>query len=211
MQLQRLKVVNKAHRVGVADIGGKRCELGTVSGGDSHRSIPDRCPAHRHPDPAIRQSGRYLDAVPRGDFDDRSTDQVLIEQVADEDSDSVAAHLRDRSISVSIVHEPQGTVAFPAIDMLGEDGPQQPIGADTRAPVADEANFSRLDLEHGLPIEDEHKVVLGAVSLREGPPAHAVSLSSRLQMQDCPARQSRPGRQARTPPKPVRGGRRAAR
>src|SRR5215207_7204124 len=193
VQLQRIKIIDKAHRMGVANIGGKRFELDTVSGGDNHRSTSDRGPAHGHPDPAIRQYSRYLEAGPRGDFDDWPTDQVLIEQVADEDSDSVAAHLRDRPISIAMVHEPQGTVAFPAIDMLGEYGPKQPVGANTRAPVADEANFSRFDLEHGLPIEDEDKVVLGAVSLRERPPAHAVSLSSRLQVQDRPARrQSRP-------------------
>ena len=212
MQLQQVKVVNKAHRMGIANIDRQRFELGTVSGRDNHRLTPDGGLAHGHPDPAIRQSSRYLEAVPRGDFDDRSTDQVLIEQVADEDSDAVTAHLRDRSISVAIVHEPQGTVAFPAIDMLGEYGPKQPIGANTRAPVADEANFSRFDLEHGLPIEDEDKVVLGAVSLRERPPAHAVSLSPRLQVQDRPAhRQSRTAQPARTPPQPDRGSRRAAR
>jgi hypothetical protein len=186
MQLQRAKVVNKAHRMRIANIGRKRFELGAVSRGDSHRSTPDHSPSHGYPDLPIRQSARHLEAVSRGDFDDWPADQVLIEQVADEDSDSVAAHLRDRSISVSIVHEPQGTIAIPASDMFGEYRPKQPIRANAGAPVADEADLSRSDLEHGLPIEDEDKVVLGAVSLRERPPAHAVSLSSQLRVPDRP-------------------------
>jgi hypothetical protein len=212
MQLQRLKVVNKADRMRIANIGHKRFEFGTVSRSDNHRSTPDRSRAHIHADPAIRQSSRNLEAVPRGDFDDWPTDQVLIEQVADEDSDSVAAHLRDRSISVAIVHEPQGTVAFPTSDMLGKYCAKQPIGANAGAPIADETNFSRFDLEHGLPIEDEDKVVLCAVSLRERPPAHTVSVASPLQVQGHPAdHQSRPAQQAHRPPKPDPGGRRAAR
>ena len=37
MQLQHVKVVNKADRMGIADIGHKRFEFGTVSRCDNHR------------------------------------------------------------------------------------------------------------------------------------------------------------------------------
>ena len=147
MQPQQVEVVDEAHRMGLptsAVSALNSAPSAVVTTTDRPRPKPGPwLPGSCHP-----AALSPLEAVPRGDFDDRPTDQVLIEQVADEDSDSVAAHLRDRSISVAIVHEPQGTVAFPASDMLGEYGAKQPIGANTRTPIADEANFSRSDFEH---------------------------------------------------------------
>src|SRR4029453_4139863 len=131
---------------------------------------------HRCPDPAVWQRRRHLQPTPCGDLDDRPTDQILIEQEPREDADPVATHLRDRSISVAVVHEQKRTIAIPAVDMLGEYRPKQAVSANTGAPVADEANLCGSDLEHRLPIEDDHKVVLSAVSFRERPPAHGVSL-----------------------------------
>ena len=108
--------------MGIAHVCRRRLEFNPVSGGDDNRSTSNHNRAHCYPDPAIWQCSRYLQATPRGDLDNRPTGQVVIEQVAHEDSDTVSTHLHDGSISVAVVHEPQRTIAIPAFDVLGEYG-----------------------------------------------------------------------------------------
>src|SRR3954447_10653051 len=58
-------------------------------------------------------------------------------EVADEDPDAVAAHLRDRTVRVAVVHEPVATVLDVRLPVT-LDHPQDAVGAETRVPVAEE-------------------------------------------------------------------------
>ena len=54
----------------------------------------------------------------------------MIEQETRENADPVAAHLRDGSVSVAVVHEPERAIAVPALDVLGQHCAEQAVATD---------------------------------------------------------------------------------
>ena len=60
--------------------------------------------------------------------------EALVDQVAGEEPDAVAAHLRERAVGVAVVHEPLGVRRGRA------DHPQHAVAADAGAAVAERAH-----------------------------------------------------------------------
>ena len=85
--------------------------------------------------------GHGGDAGAGGHVDDRPVGEAGVEQVADEDANPVAAHLRDRAVGVAVVHEPLGAVRLGSdSELLGVDRAehaQDPVGAEAGPAVAD--------------------------------------------------------------------------
>ena len=96
-------------------------------------------------------------------------------QIVREDPNPVAAHLRDRSVTVAIVHEP--VFIGDARRYLREDAgiaqpvrgcdAEQSVGTDTAVPITECRDEVRRQVELNAGIGQQHEVVLGAVSLHE--------------------------------------------
>ena len=93
----------------------------------------------------------------------RAVDEAVVDEVASEEPDAVAAHLRERAVGVAVVHEPGG---------LGRARPQHPqhaVTADAGAAVAQrpDAILGQLAVDRAVRVGQQDEVVLGAVTLEE--------------------------------------------
>ena len=97
----------------------------------------------------------------------RRVGQPLLDEVAGEDPDAVAAHLGDRAVGVAVVHEPPRLVGVRRTvdDQLGGHDAQDAVGTDARAPVADPSYDVIGQLHPALGVGQHDEVVLGAVPL----------------------------------------------
>ena len=124
------QVVDHHDRVRVADVDMDRRPRPV---GHRHLGLAED-PRDAHvggPDVAV--AGHGLHAGARRDPDRLvGGHQALLVQVAGEDPDAVAAHLRDRAVGVAVVHEPLGGGLW--LSRRALDGPPRPAGS-TRRPA----------------------------------------------------------------------------
>ena len=93
-------------------------------------------------------------------------------QEVDEDADAVAAHFRERAVTVAVVHEPFGLRVrgqqLPAFgEQPGGDGADEPVAADAAVPVAEGGDLLRGDGKGAVGVSDQDEVVAGSVALGE--------------------------------------------
>src|SRR5262249_52394545 len=111
--------------------------------------------------------------------------EPLVVQVLGEHADAVAAHLRERTVGVAVVHEPFGERGLDRLDrrmrLTGRspDDAQNAVAADPRAAVAERPYpvGRQVAVDRPVMVREEHEVVLRAVSLGERV-AHAAIVSA---------------------------------
>ena len=173
------EVGHEGDRVRVAHVDGdRRPRTGTVvRDRDCDRGtgrVTEAGRAHVDGDVAGRRDVHLLQAGPRTDREPPGLLGTGVDQVAGEDAGAVAAHLGERAVGVAVVHEPGGRVRLAGRlgDVSGTitaDHPEQPVGTQAAAPVADRRDDRRREVELAVRIQDQDEVVARAVPLAERP------------------------------------------
>ena len=95
--------------------------------------------------------------------------QALLDEVAREDPDAVAAHLAGRAVGVAVVHVPLGVGGLAHVVRRGADHTQYAVAADAGPPVAQRAHPRGVEVAVDGPVVvgQQHEVVLRAVPFQE--------------------------------------------
>ncbi len=175
------RVVHQAGQVRVADADPQAVPDHAADHGPSRAEDGGR--AHVHADLAVRFHADLADPGPGRHRERRPGGQAVLQQVAGEHADAVAAHLGDAAVGVAVVHEPlrragfrgasgRGT-GFPrsrwpgAGQRGGTDHPQHAVRPDPGPAVAQPRGGGRREVMLAAGVGQDHEVVLGAVALGE--------------------------------------------
>ena len=91
-------------------------------------------------------------------------------QIAGEDPDAVAAHLRLRAVRVAVVHEPLGAGSRgirALVDRGRTHDPEDAVPADAEPSIAQHGDLVVAEIERAVGVGDHDEVVAGAMTFRE--------------------------------------------
>ena len=111
-----------------------------------------------------------------------------LDEIACEDTQTVATHFSDRAISVAIIHEPQVRIAIPVLNISGSQSLQGTVGPDPESAMAQPTHLRG---SQRVLLVDDDEVIAGTVSFPEG--RHSVNPPRRSSGRSTPSPQ--PGHQ----------------